>query len=84
LPHVVLIAIATPGTSPGAPSMSPAACRVEPILYAAFAFVLIAIILRKAALSGPQLGGTSFEQGPLIPLTLLFNGHLGAFAIALG
>jgi NADH-quinone oxidoreductase subunit M len=80
---VALIAIATPGTSPGASlSMSLPRAGGEPILYAAFAFVLIAIILRKGLFPAHSWVAPSFEQGPLIPLTLLFNGHLGAFAIA--
>ena len=80
---VSLIAIGTPGASPGERlSLSLPRAGSEPILYAAFTFVLIAIVLRKGLFPAHSWVAPSFEQGPLIPLTLLFNGHLGAFAIA--
>lgn len=52
------------------------------LAYAAFTSLLLAIILRKGLFPAHSWVAPSFENGPLIPLTLLFNGHLGAFALA--
>lgn len=48
----------------------------------AFSLIIIAIVLRKGLF--PMHGWMihSFEHGPLLPLALLFNGHLGALLVA--
>lgn len=48
----------------------------------AFSLVIVAVVLRKGVfpLHGWVLG--AFENGPLLPTALLFNGHLGALLIA--
>lgn len=52
------------------------------LLFAAFAFLMGAVILRKGLFPAHSWVVTAFEQGPLLPLTLLVNGHLGAFLVA--
>ena len=54
----------------------------SPLLYLAFACLMGGVFLRKGLFPFHTWVTRSFEQGPLIPLTLLFNGHLGAFLIA--
>ncbi|MDQ3011814.1 MAG: hypothetical protein M3X11_14035 [Acidobacteriota bacterium] len=53
-----------------------------PLLFAAFAFLMGAVVLRKGLFPAHSWVVTAFERGPLLPLTLLVNGHLGAFLIA--
>lgn len=52
------------------------------LLFAAFAFLMGAVILRKGLFPAHSWVVTAFERGPLLPLTLLVNGHLGAFLVA--
>lgn len=48
----------------------------------AFGFIVIAVVLRKGLFPLHGWMIRSFEYGPLLPLALLFNGHLGALLIA--
>jgi NADH-quinone oxidoreductase subunit M len=48
----------------------------------AFGFIIIAVVLRKGLFPLHGWMINSFEYGPLLPLALLFNGHLGALLIA--
>jgi NADH-quinone oxidoreductase subunit M len=52
------------------------------ILYVAFTCLMGGVFLRKGLFPSHTWVTRSFAQGPLIPLNLLFNGHLGAFLIA--
>ncbi len=52
------------------------------LLFTAFAFLMGAVILRKGIFPAHSWVVTSFEHGSLLPLTLLVNGHLGAFLVA--
>ena len=52
------------------------------LLFTAFAFLMGAVLLRKGIFPAHSWVVTSFEQGALLPLTLLVNGHLGAFLVA--
>lgn len=52
------------------------------LLFAAFAFLMCAVVLRKGLFPAHSWVVTAFERGPLLPLTLLVNGHLGAFLVA--
>ncbi|MEY4166763.1 MAG: hypothetical protein RIR52_587 [Acidobacteriota bacterium] len=52
------------------------------ILSLAFLLLMLGVILRKGLFPAHGWVAPSFAQGPLIPLSLLFNGHLGAFLIA--
>lgn len=52
------------------------------LLFTAFAFLMGAVILRKGIFPAHFWVVTSFEQGSLLPMTLLVNGHLGAFLVA--
>jgi NADH-quinone oxidoreductase subunit M len=52
------------------------------LLFVAFAFLMLAVILRKGIFPAHSWVVTSFEQGSLLPVTLLVNGHLGAFLVA--
>ena len=52
------------------------------LLFCAFGFLMVAVFLRKGLAPAHSWVLTSYERGPLLPLTLLFNGHLGAFLIA--
>ena len=52
------------------------------LLFTAFAFLMGAVILRKGIFPAHSWVVTSFEQGSLLPMTLLVNGHLGAFLVA--
>lgn len=52
------------------------------LLLAAFAFLMGAVVLRKGLFPAHSWVVTAFEHGPLLPLTLLLNGHLGAFLVA--
>jgi NADH-quinone oxidoreductase subunit M len=54
----------------------------SPLLYLAFGCLMAGVFLRKGLFPFHAWVTRSFEQGPLIPLTLLFNSHLGAFLIA--
>ena len=51
------------------------------LLFAAFAFLMGAVVLRKGLFPAHSWVVTAFERGPLLPLTLLLNGHLGAFLV---
>lgn len=53
-----------------------------PLLFATFAFLMGAVVLRKGLFPAHSWVVTAFERGPLLPLTLLVNGHLGAFLVA--
>lgn len=52
------------------------------ILGLAFACLMGGVFLRKGLFPAHSWVTRSFAQGPLIPLNLLFNSHLGAFLIA--
>lgn len=52
------------------------------ILQGAFAFLMLAVVLRKGLLPFHSWVVSAFEHGPLLALTLLVNGHLGAFLVA--
>jgi NADH-quinone oxidoreductase subunit M len=54
----------------------------SPVLYGAFSCLMLAVILRKGLLPAHSWVLSAYERGPLLPLTLLVNGHLGAFLIA--
>ena len=64
------LSLSTPRTGSGA------------VLRCAFAFLMMAVFLRKGLLPAHSWVLASFERGPLLPLTLLINGHLGAFLTA--
>lgn len=48
----------------------------------AFSLLMLAVILRKGVFPLHFWQIHAFEHGPLLPVTLLFNGHLGALLIA--
>ncbi len=77
---VALIALAT--TEGARFSMVTVRAGNAPLLTAAFALLMIAVFLRKGLLPAHSWMLASYERGPLLPLTLLVNGHLGAFLIA--
>jgi NADH-quinone oxidoreductase subunit M len=52
------------------------------MLLASFAFLMGAVVLRKGLFPFHSWVVTAFEHGPLLPLTLLVNDHLGAFLVA--
>ncbi len=52
------------------------------LLFFAFCFLMGAVILRKGIFPAHSWVVASFEQGSLLPITLLVNGHLGAFLVA--
>ena len=52
------------------------------MLRCAFGFLMVAVFLRKGLLPAHSWLLAGFERGPLLPLALLVNGHLGAFLIA--
>lgn len=52
------------------------------VLRCAFGFMIAAVSLRKGLLPVQTWVINTFEQGPLLTLTLFVNGHLGAFLIA--
>ena len=59
--------------------------EIEEISHAsnlAFGLIILAVALRKGLFPLHGWMIRSFEHGPLLPLALLFNGHLGALLIA--
>jgi NADH-quinone oxidoreductase subunit M len=52
------------------------------LLFAAFIFLMGAVILRKGLFPAHSWVVTAYEHGPLLPLTLMVNDHLGAFLVA--
>ncbi len=52
------------------------------LLFTAFGFLMAAVILRKGLFPAHSWVVTAFEYGPLLPLVLLVNDHLGAFLVA--
>ena len=52
------------------------------LAFAAFGFLMVAVILRKGLFPAHSWVVTAFEYGPLLPLVLLVNDHLGAFLVA--
>lgn len=50
-------------------------------LRCAFGFIIAAVFLRKGLLPAQTWVITAFERGPMLPLILFVNGHLGAFLI---
>lgn len=52
------------------------------LLFAAFSFLMAAVILRKGMFPAHSWVVTAYERGPLLPLTLMVNDHLGAFLVA--
>lgn len=80
---VVLLVYAAPQASwHDALSLSLARTGDTQLLFVAFAFLMLAVILRKGIFPAHSWVVTSFEQGSLLPMTLLVNGHLGAFLVA--
>lgn len=53
-----------------------------PVLQWAFAFLMLAVVLRKGLLPFHWWVVSAFERGPLLALILLVNAHLGAFLTA--
>jgi NADH-quinone oxidoreductase subunit M len=49
---------------------------------AAFACLILAVILRKGIFPAHAWITDAAEGGPVLPMALLFNGHLGAFLLA--
>lgn len=79
----LLLAIGTPtGSWVARLSLSLPRQGESTILYVAFICLMIGVVLRKGLFPAHIWVAPSFAQGPLIPLNLLFNGHLGAFLIA--
>lgn len=54
----------------------------DPTLQWAFAFLMLAVVLRKGLLPFHWWVVSAFERGPLLALILLVNAHLGAFLTA--
>jgi NADH-quinone oxidoreductase subunit M len=80
---VILLALGTTGTTLGDRlSMGVPREGQSALLYLAFICLMIGVFLRKGLFPAHTWVVPSFAQGPLIPLNLLFNGHLGAFLIA--
>ena len=80
---VALLVYAAPqATWHEALSLSLARTGDTQLLFVAFAFLMLAVILRKGIFPAHSWVVTSFEQGSLLPVTLLVNGHLGAFLVA--
>jgi NADH-quinone oxidoreductase subunit M len=52
------------------------------LLFAAFISLMGAVILRKGLFPAHSWVVTAYEKGPLLPLTLMVNDHLGAFLVA--
>lgn len=52
------------------------------LLFTAFIFLMGAVILRKGLFPAHSWVVTAYEHGPLLPLTLMVNDHLGAFLVA--
>ncbi|NOT59160.1 MAG: hypothetical protein HOP19_02930 [Acidobacteria bacterium] len=77
---VILIAVAT--TEGARFGMTTARAGNAPLLTVAFALLMVAVFLRKGLLPAHTWMLASYERGPLLPLTLLVNSHLGAFLIA--
>lgn len=48
----------------------------------AFAFLMLAMALRKGVFPFHSWVLTAFKRGPLLPAALLINGHLGAYVVA--
>lgn len=48
----------------------------------AFSLIILAVVLRKGVFPLHGWMVNAFEQGPLLPAVLLFNGHLGALLVA--
>jgi NADH-quinone oxidoreductase subunit M len=78
----LLVYAAPPAGLPQALSLSLARTGEAPLLLAAFGFLMTAAILRKGIFPAHSWVAAAFEQGPLLPLTLLVNGHLGAYLVA--
>lgn len=79
---VALIALETPGSLATRLGLAVPRTGLSPMLFCAFGLLMVAVFLRKGLVPAHTWVVPSFERGPLIPLTLLFNGHLGAFLIA--
>jgi NADH-quinone oxidoreductase subunit M len=54
----------------------------KPILQFAFWLLIAAAFIRKGMLPAHSWLLASYQRGPLLPLTLLINSHLGAFVVA--
>ncbi len=80
---VALLIYASPQASwQAALSLTLARTGESQLLFAAFVFLMIAVVLRKGIFPAHSWVVASFEQGSLLPITLLVNGHLGAFLVA--
>ncbi len=79
---VAMIALETPGDLTTKLSIGLPRTGLSTMLFQAFGCLMAAVFLRKGLVPAHTWVLPSFERGPLIPLTLLFNGHLGAFLIA--
>lgn len=78
----LLIWHGAPGGWTAAIGISDARTGDDPVLLWAFAFLMLAVVLRKGLLPFHSWVVSAFEHGPLLALILLVNGHLGAFLIA--
>ncbi len=79
----VLLAAGTPQSGWSATlSLSLPRTGTGTMLRCAFIFLIVAVFLRKGLLPAHSWLLAGFERGPLLPLALLVNGHLGAFLIA--
>lgn len=78
----LLIWHSAPGGWTAAIGISDARTGDDPVLLWAFAFLMLAVVLRKGLLPFHSWVVSAFEQGPLLALILLVNGHLGAFLVA--
>lgn len=84
---LIIGALLLAGSAPGADwhealSLAhPRAGRATPLRWA-FVFLMLAVVLRKGLLPTHSWTLAAFERGPLLPLMLLVNGHLGAFLTA--
>jgi NADH-quinone oxidoreductase subunit M len=67
---------------PAALGLSTARTGGGPWLHWVFYLLMAAVVLRKGLLPFHSWIVTGFERGPLLPQTLLVNGHLGAFLTA--
>lgn len=54
---------------------------ITPFLRYAFVFLVVAVVLRQGLVPVHSWVVTAYERGPLLPLTLFVNSHLGALLL---